>query len=165
MLFTLLPTIQRNRNFSCVTGQHHVAALFTFNMNNGAKVISGAILGFDGQTVIINKKAYVIMPPTIAKMAGAAYYLSDLQTDGKDNIQNALKTMKDLPKAATALSWFIAGDDSLAADFMESKVEEVVAGLTTAFSMVSPINFTMLLDLVRNVLSLTAKPKLLETNA
>lgn len=105
------------------------------------------------------------MPPTIAKMAGAAYYLSDLQTDGKDNIQNALKTMKDLPKAATALSWFIAGDDSLAADFMESKVEEVVAGLTTAFSMVSPINFTMLLDLVRNVLSLTAKPKLLETNA
>ena len=48
-------------------------------MEKASKIVSAAVLGKDFETVFVNGKAYVIHPPTIHKIAGAGYYLSDLK--------------------------------------------------------------------------------------
>ena len=80
-------------------------------MNQGAKIVSDAIIGNDFKAVVVNGKAYVIYPPTIHKIAGAASYLSNV---GKiENLEDIFLSMKDTPNASHALSWFINGNDEL----------------------------------------------------
>lgn len=125
-------------------------------MDKGAKIISSALLGYDGKAVIINSKAYVIHPPTIAKMAQAGYWLADLV--GKEETQ-MIEQMRDGEIAAHALSAFIKGDDSLFEEFTQANIEEVVAALLVAWSLISTEPFMMLSVLARNVARLIAKPK------
>ena len=51
---------------------------------NAAKTVSSAILGMDVEIVMVNNKRYVLHPPTIAKIAGGGYWLS--QFDRKTRI-------------------------------------------------------------------------------
>ena len=62
--------------------------------------------------------------------------------------------------SSRALSWFIEGNDSLEQELSNGTLEEVLYGLTAAYSLISVENFTMLLDLAKNVANLTAKQKL-----
>lgn len=118
------------------------------------KLINGAILGFDGESVMVNDKVYIISPPTIAKIAGAAYWLSDL--DGSVNI---VESLKNIGNASKALSWFIKGDDSLAEELSNGTMDEVTKALETAYSLISAENFIRLSTLARNVGRLTANPR------
>ena len=61
---------------------------------DAAKIVNAAVLGKDFETVIVNGKAYVINPPTIHKMAGAGYYLSDLK--GATTVMDMLRSLKDV---------------------------------------------------------------------
>ena len=124
---------------------------------NGAKVISSAILGMDYKTIVVNGKGYAIMPPTIHKIAGAGYYLSDLT--GGDSISDLLSMMKDMGSAAHALSFLITGDGSLAEELSQGTLEEVLAGIEVGLSLVSVQNFMTLSALAGNVAQLTAKQK------
>ena len=129
---------------------------FLFIMKSD-KLISGAILGFDGEPVEINGRIYIIKPPTISKIAGASYWLSDLS--GASSFEEVFSSLKDLDSVSKALSWFINGDEKLYDELSKGTLEEVVNALEKAFSMVSAENFTRLLILARNVARLTANPR------
>lgn len=124
--------------------------------NNAARLVSSAILGLDGETVIIADKAYFIKPPTIRKIAGAANALSGF--GGKD-VSETLGLMRDIGKACEALSWFITGDDSLSGELSQGTLDEVVNGLETAVGLLSIRDFQMLSTLSRSVQRLAANPR------
>lgn len=126
-------------------------------MENAAKIVSSAVLGMDFRTVIVNGKVYTIMPPTIHKIAGVGYYLSDFT--GEDNMTAIMSMIKDMKKAAHALSFFITGDDSLADELSKGTIDEVINGIKEGFSLISVQNFTTLSVLARNVAGLIAKQK------
>ncbi|WP_018667560.1 hypothetical protein [Bacteroides gallinarum] len=124
---------------------------------NASKIVNGSIIGADFETIIINNKSYVISSPTIYKIAGAGYYLSDLPEC--KTVHDILVSLKNIEAAAHALSWFIQGDDKLFKELSYGTFDEVVQGLETAFSMISAENFCKLSALSKNVRSLTAKQK------
>ena len=124
---------------------------------NAAKIVSSAILGMDFKVVIVNGKSYIVTPPTIKKIAGAAYWLSDMK-DGK-NIKELLVSINNVEPLAHALSWFIQGNDSLFEELSNGTLNEVIDGLESAYSLLSTKNFLRLSVLAKNVASLTAKQR------
>ena len=124
---------------------------------NAAKIVSSAILGMDFKVVVVNGKSYIIIPPTIKKLAGAGYWLSSIKGD---TIKDVLLSKENPEAFAHALSWFIQGDDSMFEELSGGTVEEIKEALDIAYSLVSVKNFIGLSDLARNVASLIAKPKL-----
>ena len=123
----------------------------------GAKIVSSAILGMDFKVVMVNGKSYIVTPPTIKKLAGAGYWLSSIKGD---TIKEVFLS-KEYPEAfAHALSYMIQGDDSLFDELSNGTDAEIKEALDEAYSMVSVKNFIGLSDLARNVTSLIAKPKL-----
>jgi hypothetical protein len=124
---------------------------------NAAKIVSSAILGMDFKVVIVNGKSYIVTPPTIKKIAGAAYWLSDVK-DGK-NIKELLVSINNVEPLAHALSWFIQGNDSLFEELSNGTLDEVIDGLESAYSLLSTKNFLRLSVLAKNVAGLTAKQR------
>lgn len=124
---------------------------------NAAKIVNSAILGMDFKVVIVNGKSYIVTPPTIKKIAGAAYWLSDVK-DGK-NIKELLASINNVEPLAHALSWFIQGNDSLFEELSNGTLDEVIDGLESAYSLLSTKNFLRLSVLAKNVASLTAKQR------
>lgn len=126
---------------------------------NAAKTVSSAILGMDIKVVLVNDKRYVIKPPSIHKIAGGAYWLSQFEREGKETIEEIIMAMTDIVPVSKALSWMIQGDESLADELAHGTLDENIVGLCTAYSMVNTQNFTMLSALAKNVGKLIAKPK------
>lgn len=124
---------------------------------NATKIVTGALLGLDFKTVIVNGKAYVIQPPTIHKLSGAAYHLAELGE--ADTIRGVLSTLSKIENGAKALSYLIKGDDSLTDELAQGTFDEVVEALDIAFSLVSAENFIKLSGLAKNVQSLIAKQR------
>lgn len=124
---------------------------------NAAKLISGAILSLDNAMVSVAGKRYLIPPPTIHRIAGAAYYLSDIK-DGK-TLMEILSTINNSTTLAKALSWFIAGNTSLYKTLSKGTIDEIVNALEVAYSLISAESFIKLSTLARSVASLTAKQK------
>lgn len=126
--------------------------------NSAAKLVSAAILGLDGETVVIAGKAYHILPPTIKKIAQAAYYLSDMEE--ADTLKGLLMSVGKTEPLCNALSCMIRGDESLCEDLKEGTLDELTDALAVAYSLASVENFWKLSALARNVASLTAKQRL-----
>lgn len=124
---------------------------------NTSKIINAAVLGKDFETVFVNGNAYMIHPPTIHKIAGAGYYLSDLKDAA--TVTDMLRSLKDVETASRALSWLIQGDENLYEELSSGTFDEVVEALATGLSMISAENFYKLLALAKNVAILTAKQK------
>lgn len=124
---------------------------------DAAKLVNGAILGYDGEPVEVNGAIYIINPPTIAKIAGASYWLSGF--GNVSSIGEIFSSLKDMDNASKALSWFIEGNDSLAKEFSKGSMEEVTSALEKAYSLISAENFIKLSTLARNVARLTANPR------
>lgn len=123
-----------------------------------SKLVSAAILGLDGESVIVGGKAYYIPPPTIKRIAQAAYYLSDIQ-EGK-TLRDMFMSVENMKCVCDALSCFIAGNESLTEELMEGTIQEVSEALEAAYNLLSVENFYKLSALARNVANLTAKQKL-----
>ena len=104
-----------------------------------------------------NGKSYIVTPPTIKKIAGAAYWLSDVK-DGKD-MRELLASINNVEPLAHALSWFIQGNDILFEELSNGTLDEVIDGLESAYSLLSTKNFLRLSVLAKNVASLTAKQR------
>lgn len=124
---------------------------------NASKIINAAVLGKDFETVFVNGNAYMIHPPTIHKIAGAGYYISDLKDAA--TVTDMLRSLKDVETASRALSWLIQGDENLYEELSSGTFDEVVEALATGLSMISAENFYKLLALAKNVAILTAKQK------
>lgn len=131
--------------------------LFKFMENNASKIVNAAVLGKDFETVFVNGNAYIINPPTIHKIAGAGYYLSDLK-DGV-TVMDMLRSLKDVEAASRGLSWLIQGDENLYEELSKGTFDEVVEALATGLSMISAENFYKLSVLAKNVALLTAKQR------
>lgn len=125
---------------------------------SAAKVVSAAILGLDGETVIVAGRAYHILPPTIKKIAQAAFYLSDMEE--AETLKGLLMTIGKPEPLCNALSCMIRGDESLCSQLMEGTLDEITEALDVAYSLASVENFWKLSALARNVASLTAKQRL-----
>lgn len=130
---------------------------FKNNMEKASKIVNAAVLGKDFETVFVNGNAYVIYPPTIHKIAGIGYYLSDLEEG--NTILDMLRSLKDIGVASNALSCLIQGDEGLSEELSKGTFDEVVEALETGFSMISAENFYKLSVLAKNVGILTAKQK------
>ena len=114
-------------------------------------------MGKDFETVFVNGKAYIINPPTIHRIAGAGFYLSDISE--VETVSDMLRSLKDLNKASNALSFLICGDIKLGNELSDGSLDEVVEALEVGLSMISAENFYKLSVLSRNVAALTAKQK------
>lgn len=125
--------------------------------NNAAKIVSSAIIGMDFKAVVVNGRSYVIMPPTIKKIAGAAYWLSDIQE--AKTLKEMFMSINNAEALAHALSWFINGNDDLSDELAKGTQDEVIEGLEAAYSLISTQNFIKLSILARNVANLTANPR------
>lgn len=133
--------------------------LFLHDMEkNAAKLISSAILGIDGETVVVGGKVYFVYPPTIKRIAQASFHLSDIGRG--ETLKDVIRDMQNAEGAARALSCLIAGDESLADEFANCPYEEVIDALEEGLSLISAQSFCKLSALARNVQSLTAKQRL-----
>ena len=124
---------------------------------NATKIVAGAIIGLDFKVVVVNGKAYAIHPPTIAKIAGAASYLSDIE--GGETLQEILMSLTSIESATKALSWLIAGNESLSEELAQGTLEEVVSALKQGLMLISAENFIKLSLLARSVQKVIAKLK------
>ena len=126
-------------------------------VKNAARLVSSALLGMDYKTVVVAGKAYVIIPPTIKRIAGASYHLS---TIGEGNtVRDVLKSVNSADKLSRALSWLIQGDESLSDSLSEGTLDEVLDALEAAYSLISTRDFSRLSALARNVASLAARQR------
>lgn len=125
---------------------------------DAAKIVSSAIIGADAENIIVGGKAYFVSPPTIRKLAGAGFYLSNLAPTEETNVADILKLL-GTDNAAHALSWFVAGDESLTETFLDAPFSDVVGGLVIVYSLISTENFLKLSTLARNVSGLIARQK------
>lgn len=127
-------------------------------MNKGARIISESIIGSDFRTVFVAGKVYTVYPPTIHKLAGAISYLSGVQE--ADNLKDVLLSLGKSEAYSKALSWLIAGDESLSEELAKGTYEENVNALDEALSMINSKVFLKAASLAKNVSLLAAKPKL-----
>lgn len=132
-------------------------ALSMFLSMEASKIVNAAIIGMDFETIVVNSKVYIIQPPTIWKISGAAYYLEPFGECS--NLAEGLNSLKEIKSAATALSWFIQGDEALTDELCHGTLEEIAEGLEVAFSLIGVGNFIKLSGLAKNVATLTAKQK------
>lgn len=132
--------------------------VFSFLDNmEASKVVSSAILGYDGETIFVGGKAYIVPPPTIARIASASYFLSDIKEG--DNMSDIIKSLGKIENAAHALSHLVCGSDNLFKAFRKATLNEVIEGLSVAISLISAENFLKLLALAKSVAELTAKQR------
>lgn len=127
-------------------------------MNEGAKIISKSVIGSDFRTIFVSGKAYTVYPPTIHRLAGAISYLSDVKE--ADNLRDVLLSLGESEAYSKALSWLIAGDESLSEELAQGTYEENVNALDEALSMIDSKVFLKAVSLARNVSLLAAKPRL-----
>ena len=114
--------------------------------------------GSDFRTVFVAGKVYTVYPPTIHKLAGAISYLSGVQE--ADNLKDVLLSLGKSEAYSKALSWLIAGDESLSEELAKGTYEENVNALDEALSMIDSKVFLKAASLAKNVSLLAAKPKL-----
>lgn len=127
------------------------------NKKNAAKVVSSAILGVDFRVVVVAGGRYVINPPSIKRLAGAAHCLAEVAD--AQNMADILASQDNIGRMAAALSWFITGDDKLKGRLADGTLKELVDALQVAYNMLDVGDFTRLSALAKNVGRLTAKPK------
>lgn len=128
-------------------------------MNKGAKLIAENIAGVDVRVVVVADRRYSVLPPTIHKLAGAAYHLSGF-TLPKENatIADVLATIGKTKELAAALSWLIQDNAELADELSHGTIEELTKALETAYSMIDMRDFMKAVGIAKYVAELTARP-------
>lgn len=124
---------------------------------DAARLVSAEVAGLNFRTVIVAEKAYVINPPTIARLCGAVYWLSDM--GDFRSMREILENIGRSDHLARALSYLIRGDDSLWEELSHGTREEVTDSIEAALDLIDLANFTKLSALTRSVKTLTAKQR------
>lgn len=120
-------------------------------------MIAEAIVGADFKIVRINGKFYKIEPPTIHRLAGCIKCLAGMKQG--ETIKDALETLGDLGKYAAALSWLVAGDETMAKEFEQGKPKEVVDAVETGLSLIDVEVFQKAVILSKYVARIAASTK------
>lgn len=122
----------------------------------GPRLVAAALAGLDYRAVVVDGHAHTIHPPTIHRICGACHWLLD--GPEVDSLNGLLKAMAGSRNLCNALSWFIAGDLSLAEELSHGTPEEVLRGLETAFELIDATNFIKPSALRRSAATLMARP-------
>lgn len=128
-------------------------------MNKAGKLVSDSIIGNDTESIVVGGKAYIIHPPTIHKIAGAASELSEMDLKEGDSLKDILLSCKDAEKYSRALSWLVKGNLSLSDKFSHGTYEEVIEGIEKAYSMISPQVFLRAVSLTKSVSEMAARQR------
>lgn len=107
--------------------------------------------------VEINSKKYTVYPPTIAVLSGAMPHLSEAKD--AETIRGVLLSLEDSDKCAKALSWFIAGDESLFPELSKGTYDEIIDALEKCISMIKAKSLLKAASLIRNISLLVARPR------
>ena len=127
---------------------------------DAAELVSSALIGNDYRTVVLGEHSYVIPSPTIKRLSGAAYYISQIKINKKDSsVLDVLMAAKDFTNMSLALSYFVNGDESLRDTFNECKYEEVVRAVNVAFSMIDIQDFQIAVSLIKCAGGLIARQR------
>lgn len=125
-----------------------------FFIMDAVKEIAADLLGISGRKVKIGGKGYTIPPPTIERLVGAGHSLSEI--GNILNLSDFITAIPHLEEVCHALSWFIAGDESLFEELKKGTPAEVVGAFLDAISMLDIKDFMRLSVSVRNVRMLVA---------
>lgn len=155
-VFLIVILKKRTRSYVNSDSYYNVESSGENKQKKASLLVSSAVLGMDFKTVLVNNKTYIILPPTIKKIAGAGYYLSEIKD--AESIRDVLLTLST-DSAAHALSWLIGGNDDLFEELKEGSYDEIVSALELGYSLISTENFFKLSSLARNVANLIAKQK------
>lgn len=129
-------------------------------MKEGARLVSEALLGVAVKVVVIADKRYTITSPTIHKLAGAAYHLSNYTLPAKDaTIADLVATINNSRELAAALSWFIQDNEELTEELSHGTIGELANAIEAAYTMIDTRDFTKAVELSMCVADATAKPK------
>ena len=123
--------------------------------NKGAKLVTSAMLGIDGESVIVGGRCFFIKPPTIKKIVGCAHYLGTFGDE--KSLGDYIRKMNSLDDTCKALSFLIKGDDTLCEELQEGTIDEVISAVETGINLIGTRNFLKLSVLSRNVSGLIAK--------
>ena len=127
-------------------------------MNQAAKIVSDALLGFDFKNVTIGDVVYTIKPPTIKVICRAIRHLSTVDLKG-DNMVEAIKELPSITEdMLKGLSCFICGNEKMAKVLENGTFEEVKEALDVCFSMMDVSAFQCVSSM-KNVSMLAARPK------
>lgn len=125
--------------------------------HSATRLVADAILGDDYRTIIVAGKSYCIMPPTIERIAGMAKCLTDFEEIA--SADDLMKAMANATSAAKALSWLIAGDESLHKELAKGRIEEIAEGLKLGMELISTQDFMQLSALIKSVGNLIARQR------
>lgn len=121
---------------------------------DGVRLVSEALLGKGEASVLIGGKTYTIPPPTIERIAGAGFYLSNFKECS--TLMDMVNSMEELELVCKALSWFIQGDEHLSKNLIKGTLAEVTGAFAVVLTLIGIENFPKLSGLVKNVQSLIA---------
>lgn len=142
-------------------GQPHTHRHCVITMNNdnndGVKLVSAAVLGYDAEVVLINGKRYIITPPTIRKILGAGYYLSDVAN--AETLKDIITDTKNIESIPCALSCLICGDTRLADELKDGTISELTEATCKAFELCDLGGFITLSLLGKNVRKMIANTR------
>lgn len=119
--------------------------------------MADALLGLDFRTVVVAGRAYTLRPPTIERLAGAISNLAEVKE--AQTPREVLLSLGDMGRLASALSWFIAGDESLSAELAKGTPDEVTDALEASVGLIGIEDFRKAASLARSVSLLAATPK------
>lgn len=123
--------------------------------NKGARLVTSALLGLDGESAIVGGKCYYIKPPTIKKIVACAHYLGEFGNE--DSIGDYIRKLPNLADVCKGLSYLIKGDDSLVEQLQEGTLDEIIQAVETGIGLIGTRNFLKLSVLSRNVSGLIAR--------
>lgn len=126
-------------------------------MEDAARLVAGEVVGYNSANFTVAGKIYIATPPTIRRLCGAFYFLSDIRDT--ETLRDMLLSLGDTDRLCSALSFLVAGDESLKHDLMEGTVDEVIAGLGKTFDLIGIENFQRLSSLMKSARTLTARQK------
>ena len=124
---------------------------------DGTKLVAAEIIGLNVIYIVVNDKTYIVQPPTIHRLSGAAFWLSDIGEGA--TLADIFSTMEKGENLCRALSWFIQDNDELYQELMQGSIQEVIDALCQIYNTIDISNFIKLSNLVKSVRNLVAKRK------
>lgn len=138
-------------------GRETLPLFYHMERKNATELTSKALLGLDGENILVGGNVYYIQPPTIKKIVGAGLYLADF---GKEKtIGEYFANLGNMGNACKALSWLIQGDESLTENLSLGTFEEVVSGIEKGIGLMGVENFYKLSLLGKSVQMTIAKQR------
>lgn len=123
--------------------------------NNGAKLVTSAMLGLDGESAIVGGKYYYIKPPSIKKIVGCAHYLMGFGKE--ESIGDYIRKLNKLEDTCKSASFIIMGDESLTEELQNGTLDELINVIELGIGLIGTKNFIKLSVLSRNVSGLIAR--------